>query len=134
MGSYDKSSARTTTTADPRPQQRRRVHGGSPSHPPMAFDVGPVAAPASPAKAAKAGRPAGVRTWRSTVVGVSLGLGLVLALSMKWLMGYQIDSAEERRVQQKAARAAAARCYEQASPAAVNACLKDVEARSLPTP
>ena len=113
MGSYDKSSARTTTTADPRPQQRRRVHGGSPSHPPMAFDVGPAAAPASPAKAA---RPAGVRTWRSTVVGVSLGLGLVLALSMKWLMGYQIDSAEERRVQQKAARAAAARCSSRRRP------------------
>lgn len=131
MGSYDKSSARTTTTADPRPQQRRRVHGGSPSHPPMAFDVGPAAAPAVPAKAA---RPAGVRTWRSTVVGVSLGLGIVLALSMKWLMGYQIDNAEERRVQQKATRAAAARCYELTSNAAVNACLKDVEARSLQTP
>lgn len=121
MGSYDKSSARTAT-AEPRAPQRRRVHGGSPSHPPMTFDVGPVAEAAVP----------GARTWRSTVVGMSLGLGLVLALSMKWLMSYQIDTAEERRVQQKAARAAAARCYEQASHAAVNACLKDVEARSAP--
>ncbi len=88
----------------------------------MAFDVGPVAQPAVPS----------ARTWRSTVVGMSLGLGIVLALSMKWLMSYQIDSAEERRVQQKAARAAAARCHEQASHAAVSACLKDVEAKSLP--
>lgn len=94
----------------------------------MTFDVGAAAAPAAPARAAS------VRTWRSTVVGVALGLGIVLALSMKWLMGYQIDSAEERRVQQKAVRAAAARCYEQASQAAVNACLKDVEAKSLPLP
>jgi len=122
MVSYDKSSARTTATAAPRASQRRRVHGGSPSHPPMAFDVGPVAEPAVHS----------ARTWRSTVVGMSLGLGIVLALSMKWLMSYQIDSAEERRVQQKAARAAAARCHEQASHAAVSACLKDVEAKSLP--
>ncbi|WP_172839790.1 general secretion pathway protein GspL [Variovorax paradoxus] len=88
----------------------------------MAFDVGPVAEPAVHS----------ARTWRSTVVGMSLGLGIVLALSMKWLMSYQIDSAEERRVQQKAVRAAAARCHEQASHAAVSACLKDVEAKSLP--
>lgn len=132
MGSYDKTSARTAT-AEPRQQQRRRVHGESPSNPSshraMAFDVGPAATPAT-----KPAAPANARTWRSTVVGVSLGLGIVLALSMKWLMGYQIDSAEERRVHQKAVRAAAVRCYEQASNAAVNACLKDVETRSLSSP
>ncbi|WP_230558891.1 general secretion pathway protein GspL [Variovorax paradoxus] len=53
---------------------------------------------------------------------------------MKWLMSYQIDSAQERRVQQKTVRAAAARCHEQASNAAINACLKEIEARSAPAP
>lgn len=116
---YDKKSF-TPAKADARAPQRRRVHGGSPGRPPMAFDVGHgAAAPAAP-----------VRTWRSTVVGIAIGFGIVLAFAMKWLMGYQIDSAEERRVQQKAVRAAAARCYELASNAAINACLKDMEARS----
>ncbi len=132
MGSNDKSSARTTT-AEPRPQQRRRVHGGShvpsASRQPMAFDVGPAARPVTAPTAI-----ASVRTWRSTVVGVSLGLGLVLALCMKWLMGYQIDSAQERRVQQKAVSAATARCHEQASRAAVNACQKGIEAGSPSSP
>ncbi|HEX7864408.1 MAG TPA: hypothetical protein VF555_05640 [Variovorax sp.] len=88
----------------------------------MAFDVGAVAAPAAPQVR--------TRTWRSTVVGAAIGFGIVLAFAMKWLMNYQIDSAQERHEQQKAMRAAAARCYELASNAAINACLKDVEARS----
>ena len=36
---------------------------------------------------------------------------------------------QQRREQQKQLRAAASRCYEQASNAAVQACLKEVEAR-----
>ncbi|MBB4220764.1 MULTISPECIES: hypothetical protein [Variovorax] len=116
---YDNKSF-TQAKAEPRAPQRRRVHGGSPAQPPMAFDVGYGSAPpAAPA-----------RTWRSTVVGIAIGFGIVLAFAMKWLMSYQIDSAEERRVQQKAVRAAAARCYGLVSNAAINACLKDVEAKS----
>ena len=68
------------------------------------------------------------------MVGAAIGFGIVLAFAMKWLMSYQIDSAEERRVQQKAVRAAAGRCYEQASNAAINACLKELEARSARAP
>lgn len=99
----------------------------------MAFDASPAAGLVVGPVAGTVAM-ASMRTWRSTVVGVSLGLGLVLALSMKWLMGYQIDSAQERRVQQKAVGAATARCHEQASRAAVNACLKNVEAGSLSSP
>ena len=115
---YDNKSF-TPAKAEARASQRRRVHGGSSAQPPMAFDVGYAAAPPA----------APVRTWRSTVVGIAIGFGIVLAFAMKWLMSYQIDSAQERHEQQKAMRAAAARCYELASNAAINACLKDVEAR-----
>jgi len=115
---YDNKSF-TQAKAEPRAPQRRRVHGGSAAQPPMALDVGYGSAPPA----------APVRTWRSTVVGFAIGFGIVLALAMKWLMGYQIDSAQARHEQQKAMRAAAARCYELASNAAINACLKDVEAR-----
>ncbi|RTQ37509.1 hypothetical protein EJP69_07225 [Variovorax gossypii] len=115
---YDNKSF-TPAKAEARASQRRRVHGGSSAQPPMAFDVGYAAAPPA----------ARVRTWRSTVVGIAIGFGIVLAFAMKWLMSYQIDSAQERHEQQKAMRAAAARCYELASNAAINACLKDVEAR-----
>ncbi|MGJ7528681.1 hypothetical protein [Variovorax sp. GB1P17] len=127
MGNYNKSSTGARRTEAPTQQQRRRVHGGSASQPPMAlFD-----AVAHDAPAPRAPR---VRTWRSTLVGAAIGLGIVLAFAMKWLMGYQIDSAEARRVQQKAMRTAAAHCYEQTSNAAINACVKDVEARSAPAP
>ncbi|MFH0133173.1 hypothetical protein ACGLHS_23390 [Variovorax sp. VaC1] len=126
MGNYNQSSTGARRTEAP-PQQRRRVHGGSASQPPMAlFDAAAHAAPAP--------REPRVRTWRSTLVGAAIGMGIVLAFAMKWLMSYQIDSAEARRVQQKAMRAAAAHCYEQTSNAAINACLKDVEARSAPAP
>lgn len=121
--SYDRSF--TSAKAAARAPQRRRVHGGSASQPPMAFDVGPTPAPRAAPSA---------RTWRSTVVGAAIGFGIVLAFAMKWLMSYQIDSAEERRVQQRAVRAAAARCYDQASNAAINACLKELEARSARVP
>ena len=125
MGNYNKSSTGARRTEAPT-QQRRRVHGGSASQPPMAlFDA---------ADAATAPRAPRARTWRSTLVGAAIGLGIVLAFAMKWLMNYQIDSAEARRVQQKAVRVAAAHCYEQTSNAAINACLKDVEARSASAP
>lgn len=126
MSSYPKSSSASTRTAEAREPRRRAIHGGSSARVPMAFDVGTVSAPAAPA--------APRRTWRSTVVGFALGFGIVLAFAMKWLMSYQIDSAQERHEQQKAMRTAAARCYELASNAAINACLKDVEARGHQAP
>ncbi len=98
----------------------RRRKASPSAHSPMAFDA--AAAPADSAPS--------TRTWRSTVVGAAIGFGIVLALAMQWLMTWQIDNAQQRREQQKQLRAAASRCYEQVSNAAVQACLKEVEARS----
>lgn len=129
MSSNQKTSARART-AEARAPQRRGVHGGSAGRPLMAFDVGAVSA--SPAE--REPRAPGTRTWRSTVVGAAIGLGIVLAFAMKWLMGYQIDTAQERREQQKAQRAAAARCHDRASNAAVEACLKELAAKVAAAP
>ncbi len=101
-------------------REPRRRKGDAPSHAPMAFDAASAPATSAPP----------TRTWRSTVVGAAIGFGIVLALAMQWLMTWQIDNAQQRREQQKQLRAAASRCYEQASNAAVQACLKEVEARS----
>ncbi|MDP9932605.1 hypothetical protein J2X92_004860 [Variovorax paradoxus] len=71
-------------------------------------------------------------TWRATLVGALVGLLIAMALLMKWLMEYQVITAAERRVQETAARAAAARCFELKSNSTANACLKALEARSNP--
>ncbi len=101
-------------------REPRRRKASAPSHSPMAFDAASTPADASAPR----------RTWRSTLVGAAIGFGIVLALAMQWLMTWQLDNAQQRREQQKQWRAAASRCYEQASNAAVQACLKEVEARS----
>lgn len=123
MSRNPKSSSASTRTAEARAPQRRAIHGGSSTRVPMAFDVGAVAAPAAVSASPRS-------TWRSTVVGFAIGFGVVLAFAMKWLMSYQIDTAQERQEQHKAMRAAAVRCYELTSNSAINACLKDVEAKS----
>jgi len=66
------------------------------------------------------------------LVGALVGLLIAMALLMKWLMEYQVITAAERRVQETAARAAAARCFELKSNSTANACLKALEARSNP--
>ena len=70
-------------------------------------------------------------TWRATLVGVLVGLLIAMALLMKWLMEY-VTTAAERRVQETAARASAARCFELKSHSTANACLKALEGRSNP--
>lgn len=124
MSRHPNSSSASTRKAEARAPQRRAIHGGSSTRVPMVFDPGAVAAPAAASSAPRS-------TWRSTVVGFSIGFGVVLAFAMKWLMGYQIDSAQERQEQHKAMRAAAVRCYELTSNPAINACLKDIEAKSV---
>ncbi|WP_369629410.1 MULTISPECIES: hypothetical protein [unclassified Variovorax] len=49
---------------------------------------------------------------------------------MKWLVEYQVTTATERRAQDAAARAAAARCFELTLSGAANACLKALETKS----
>lgn len=98
----------------------RRRKASPSAHSPMAFDAAAAPADSAPPQ----------RTWRSTLVGAAIGFGIVLALAMQWLMTWQLDAAQQRREQHKQLRAAASRCYERASNAAVQACLKEVEARS----
>lgn len=69
-------------------------------------------------------------SWRVTLVGALVGLLIVMVLLMKWLMEYQVTTAAERRVQETAARAASAGCFELKSNGATNACLKALEAKS----
>ncbi|MDP9996463.1 hypothetical protein J2W28_006958 [Variovorax boronicumulans] len=56
----------------------------------------------------------------------------MMVLLIKWLMEYQVTTAAERRVQETALRAAAARCFELKSNATTSACLKAMEAKSNP--
>ena len=121
-GASARAGARApAAAAETRVPQRRRIHGGAPALPPLSVDVGrgrvAVDEPPAPRK----------RTWRSTLVGVAIGLGVVLVFVLKWLLNHQIETAEERRLQQKAMRAAVAHCHEQVARAAIEACLKALE-------
>jgi L-lactate permease len=71
-------------------------------------------------------------SWRATLVGALVGLLIAMVLLMKWLMDYQVTTAAEHRVQEAAARTAAARCFELKSNGATNACLKALETKSNP--
>ncbi|MDQ0086052.1 hypothetical protein J2W35_006433 [Variovorax boronicumulans] len=71
-------------------------------------------------------------SWRATLVGALIGLLIVMALLMKWLMEHQVASAAQRRMQEMASRAAAARCFELTPRRVANACRKELEAKSAP--
>jgi hypothetical protein len=108
---------------------RRRIHGGSSTSAPIRYSAAIEAA----ADASSSTEPPVRRTsWRATLVGALVGLLIVMTLLMKWLMEYQVTTAAERRVQETAARAAAARCFELKSHGATSTCLKALETKSNP--
>ena len=94
-------------------QKRRRVHGGESqvrySH---AIETAEV----------PGGRASGTRRWRSTLLGALIGLLVVLMLLMKWLVGFQVEAAAERRAKEAGTRAELARCFELASQRAIETC------------
>jgi hypothetical protein len=94
-------SARSATPQAP----RRRIHDGSASRSLAGFTAMESRAPA---RAPTAARP---RNWRTTLLGVALGLAIAMLLLMKWLLDYQVDSAEARHAQEALARTQAARCF-----------------------
>lgn len=94
-------SARSATPEPP----RRRIHDGSASRSLAGFTAMESAAPA---RAPTAARP---RNWRTTLLGVALGLVIAMLLLMKWLLDYQVDSAQARHTQEAQARTQAARCF-----------------------
>ncbi|QOF77464.1 hypothetical protein [Variovorax sp. 38R] len=95
-------SARSATPEPP----RRRIHDGGASRSLAGFTA--MESSAAPARAPTAARP---RNWRTTLLGVALGLVIAMLLLMKWLLDYQVESAEARHVQEAQARTQAARCF-----------------------
>ncbi|MDP9879453.1 hypothetical protein D3C87_819050 [compost metagenome] len=94
-------SARSATPEPP----RRRIHDGGASRSLAGFTAMESSAPA---RAPSAARP---RNWRTTLLGVALGLVIAMLLLMKWLLDYQVGAAEARHAQEAQARTQAARCF-----------------------
>ncbi|WP_082519654.1 general secretion pathway protein GspL [Variovorax sp. Root411] len=59
-----------------------------------------------------------------TLVAALIGLLIMMAMLMMWVVEFQVEAARERRLSEAVAREAAARCHENAPLEAVNACLK----------
>lgn len=94
-------------------QKRRRVHGGE-SQVRQSHAIETVKG--------LGGRASGTRSWRSTLVGALIGLLVALMLLMKWLVGFQVEAAAERRAKEAGTRAELARCFELASQRAIETC------------
>lgn len=63
-----------------------------------------------------------IQNWRMTLMAALIGLLIVMALLMKWLVELQVEKAQEARVFEAATREAEARCFELASRRAAEAC------------
>jgi len=63
-----------------------------------------------------------IRNWRGTLMAALIGLLIVMAMIMKWLVEFQVDAAQERRMLEALAREAEARCFALASHRAAEAC------------
>ena len=62
------------------------------------------------------------QNWRMALIAALVGLLVMLAMTMAWLVGYQVEAAQERRSLEAAAREADARCFELAARGAMEAC------------
>jgi hypothetical protein len=60
--------------------------------------------------------------WRVAVIAALIGLVVMLAATMAWLVGYQVEAANERRSLEAAAREADARCFELATRREIDLC------------
>lgn len=109
----------SSSTATAQTQPRRQIHGGG-TGAPVRYSVAIETA----ADGASSRAPRVRSSWRATLVGALIGLLIVMMLLMKWLMEHQVEAAAGRRAQEATVRAAAARCSEQASRQATDACLK----------
>ena len=107
---------------------RRRIHGGGTEAPVRHAVAIETTTDAPSSKAPRIRR----SNWRATLVGILVGLLIVMVPLLKWLLEFQVTAAAERRLQETAARTAAARCFELKAHGATNACLKDLEIKSNP--
>lgn len=60
--------------------------------------------------------------WRMALIAALLGLLVMLAVTLAWLVGYQVVAAQERRSFEAALREADARCFELATRRETDAC------------
>jgi hypothetical protein len=75
-----------------------------------------------------------IQNWRGTLMAALVGLLIALAMAMKWLVEFQVEAAEQRRLLEAIARAAQMHCFELASHRATEACRAAVEAKRGSTP
>lgn len=71
-----------------------------------------------------------VENWRVTLIAAMIGLLIVLAVLMKWIVELQVEAAQERRLSEAVAREATARCHEKSPLQAVHECLRALAAAS----
>ncbi|WP_432725403.1 hypothetical protein [Variovorax sp. W6] len=71
-----------------------------------------------------------IGSWRVTFIAASIGLLIVLAVLMKWIVELQVEAARERRLSEAVAREAVARCHEKTPLQAVRECLGELAAGS----
>ncbi|WP_240652002.1 general secretion pathway protein GspL [Variovorax gossypii] len=71
--------------------------------------------------------------WRVMLMAAMVGLLIVLAMLMKWIVELQVEAAQERRLSEAVAREAVARCHEKTPLQAVNECLRGLAASASPT-
>lgn len=64
-----------------------------------------------------------IQDWRGTLVAALIGLLIVMAIVMKWLVEFQVSAAQERRSLEALARRAEAQCFGLATHRATQACL-----------
>lgn len=67
-----------------------------------------------------------------TLAAALVGLLIVLAMLMKWIVEFQVEAARERRQSEAVVRKATARCHEKTPFQAVNACLRELAATAVP--
>lgn len=75
-----------------------------------------------------------IGSWRLTFIGAAIGLLIVLAVLMKWIVELQVEAAQERRLSEAVAREAAARCHERTPLQAVRECLAELAAGAAARP
>ena len=64
-----------------------------------------------------------IQDWRGTLVAALIGLLIVMAIVMKWLVEFQVSAAQDRRSPEALARRAEAQCFGLATHRATQACL-----------
>lgn len=73
-----------------------------------------------------------IENWRVTLIAALVGLLIVLAMLMKWIVELQVEAAQERQLSEAVAREAVARCHEKTPLQAVNECLRGLAASASP--